>query len=190
MGFKQLGRFIREYSTDQRSESLSSEKSMRWATHTALDFIRLVHCWPDIVGDFFAKNLKPLSQERGALVLLASHPAVSQEARFFQAELIEKIKTHLPRLGSTITHLRFVTSAKHFHQKYEESDPPTPEVVAQAKLKARRAELLHPYCPRYRELKQEALKVFVDVEDEEIKNLMVSMYIQSQIDKQLEQEKF
>ena len=52
------------------------------------DVGRIRRRWPQVVGPMLAQHTEPLSIERGGLLVAVDHPAMAQQLRFLQQEII------------------------------------------------------------------------------------------------------
>ena len=77
---------------------------------------------------------------------------------------------HVPALEKSILSIKFIVDSTHFSQQYEQFIAP---------IEKKKAQVLHPYSPEFRRLKKEAEEMFADVEDPEVKEKMISLFIQS-----------
>lgn len=69
---------------------------------------RLAVKWPEIVGENFAKHLRPVNVLKGVVTMEGSSAAWTQEARFLETVLLEKIRKAVP--GAIVDELRFRTA--------------------------------------------------------------------------------
>jgi hypothetical protein len=84
--------------------------------------------------------------------------------------LKKKIFEKFPALEKSILSIKFIVDSTHFAKQYEQFITP---------IEKKKAQALHPYSPEFRRLKKEAEELFCDLEDPEIKEKMISLYIQS-----------
>jgi hypothetical protein len=76
-------------------------------------------------------------------------------------------------LEKTISKIKFIVDSTHFDKQYAQFIAPTETV------KKKNEQILHPLSPEFRRLKKEAEEMFIDINDKEIKDKMVSLYIQT-----------
>lgn len=137
--------------------------------YQTFDFIELVKKWPDIIGPALAKVTSPLKIRGDSLIIMSKHASYSQNISFLSEEIKQKVFALFPQLRPVIKKLNFQTQESYFNQK---------EVIEEQK-KATAQPKFHPQDPRFKLLKIEAEKMFGDVEDEELKKILISIYMQS-----------
>ena len=137
----------------------------------SFDFLALIHAWPEIAGAKLSEHTIPLKNQNGTLLILSNHSAFANELSFMELPLKKKIFSKFPALTNSILSLKFIVDTTHFEEQYKHFSLPT---------KAKREEnTLHPQSPEYKKLKKEALITFENIIDDEIKEKMISLYIQS-----------
>lgn len=137
--------------------------------YQTFDFIDLLKKWPDIVGPKMAKVTAPLKLKHDSLIVVTTHSTYSHELSYLSEEIKKLIFKELPELKPVIKKLVYETHEAYF----KERPAVTPEVPTEQKRK------LHPQSPQYKLRKAEAERLFGNVEDEEFKNLLISIFIQS-----------
>lgn len=144
----------------------------------AFDFLYLVQKWPDITGEMLAKHTIPIKNSRGVLTILTDHSAFSHQLSFMQEILIGKIVAVFPDLKGKIKKITFQVNSAFFQEKkkFAQSTINTKEEVKQSAA-------FHPQSPLFKALKKEALEQFSSIEDQEIKESLISIYIQSKADR-------
>lgn len=145
---------------DQKRDGLHS-------FYQTFDFIELVKEWPEIIGDKLSKVTSPLKIMGDSLIIISKHSSYSQNISFLSEEIKEKIFLKFPALKPIIKKLNFQTKESFFREQeiIQESKPLPPK--------------FHPQDPRFKLLKIEAEKLFGDIEDPELKELMTSIFLQS-----------
>jgi hypothetical protein len=136
--------------------------------YQTFDFINLVKSWPDIIGSTLAKVTSPLKIKGDTLIILSKHSSYSQNISFLSEEIKQKIFVLFPELKPIIRKINFLTQESYFNQAFP--------VEEMRKEEIRR---FHPQDPKYKLLKAEAEKLFQGIPDEELKELMISLYLQS-----------
>lgn len=132
------------------------------------DFLDLIKKWPEIVGAKLAAVTSPLKIKQDSLFVITKHSSYSEELNWSSEMIKKEVFKHFPNLKPIIKKLAFQTQENFFEQKK----------VEEAKIAAQ-VPKLHPQSPKYKLLKLEADRLFADIEDEELKASMISIYIQS-----------
>lgn len=158
LNYKELERYD---SHDLKRENLQS-------FYRTFDFLDLVTKWPEIIGPAMAKVTSPLKIKGDSLIIMSKHASYSQNISFLSEEIKQKIFVQFPELKSVIKKLNFQTQESYFNEVAEEQNPAKP---APAKF--------HPQDPKFRLLKAEAERIFSDVSDPELKQILISIFIQS-----------
>jgi hypothetical protein len=136
--------------------------------YQTFDFIQLIKSWPEIVGVALSRVTSPLKIKGDVLIIISKHASYSQNISFLSEEIKQKVFTIFPELKPVIKKINFQTQESYFNQR-ESSEDKRQEL----------ARKFHPQDPKVRILKAEAEKVFQDLPDEDLKQLMISLYIQS-----------
>jgi len=137
---------------------------------SGFDFLHLIDRWEEIVGERLIKRTIPLKNQNGILVILTSHPAIGQQLSFMEEQVKKRIAEVFPNLKGKIKSIRYQMNSSFFEKKVEESK--------KRKVTSSSPEIFHPYSPEYRQYKKEADEIFFDIEDEEVKKSLTSLYIQ------------
>lgn len=159
LNYKELDRFG---SHDLKRENLHS-------FYQTFDFLQLIKKWPEIVGPKLSGVTSPLKIKSDSLFIMAKHASYSHQLSFLSEEIKTEIFKVFPQLKPVIKKLVFQTQENYFNQ---------PESVEEAK-KNPPAPKLHPQSPQYKILKMEADRLFAGVEDQELKEILTSIFIQS-----------
>lgn len=162
---KKLSSFI-----DSPYSSQQSFKKEKAHLHESFDFLALIRAWKDIAGPKLSEHTIPLKNQNGTLMILSNHSAFASELSYMELPLKKKIIEKFPNLEKSILSIKFIVDSTHFTQQYSQFIEP---MEKKARLE------LHPYSPEYRKLKKEAEEFFIDIEDMELKEKMISLYIQS-----------
>lgn len=140
--------------------------------YQTFDFLDLLKKWPAIVGPKMAKVTSPLKIKNDSLFVVTTHSTYSHELSYLAEDIKREIFKALPELKHVIKKLAFETQENYF----KEREKTTAESPLQLQpLKPR----LHPQSPQYKLLKAEAERLFSDVEDAELRSMMISIYIQT-----------
>lgn len=162
---KKLSLFI-----DSPNSSKNSSKKDKAHLHESFDFLALIRAWKEIAGAKLSEHTIPLKNQNGTLIILSNHSAFANELSFMELQLKKKIIEKFPNLEKSILSIKFIVDSTHFNQQYAQFAAP---------LEKQKGQALHPYSPEYRKLKKEADELFVDLDDIELKEKMISLYIQS-----------
>lgn len=133
------------------------------------DFIDLLKKWPDIVGPKMAKVTSPLRIKNDSLFVVTTHSSYSHELSYLSEEIKKAIFKALPELKTIIKKIVYETQENYFLQR----DQVAAQKVEQQKPK------LHPQSPIYKQRKAEADRLFGSIVDEELRSLMISIFIQA-----------
>lgn len=140
--------------------------------YQTFDFIDLIRKWPEIVGAksaMMARSTSPLRIKKDTLVVVTIHSSISHELSYYSEELKEEIFRVLPELRPIIKKIIYETQENYFKVRQQQEVEKTPEVKAR----------LHPQSPQYKLRKAEAERLFGTVEDPELRELMISIFIQA-----------
>lgn len=150
----------------KKEKSSSSKKSVR----ESFDFLALIRAWKEIAGAKLSEHTIPLKNQNGTLIILSNHSAFANELSYMELPLKKKIFEKFPTLEKAIVSIKFIVDTTHFAHQYQQFIAPVEKKKNQG---------LHPYSPEFRRLKKEAEELFLDLEDSELKEKMISLYIQS-----------
>lgn len=158
----------------RNSNDLSASKGgVKNSLAESFDFLSLIKAWREIAGDKLSTHTIPLKNQNGTLIILSNHSAFANELSFMELPLKKKIFERFPSLEKSILSIKFIVDTTHFQTQYEQF------IVPMEKIEKRNSTLLHPFSPEYRRLKKEGEEFFKDIDDSELKEKMVSLYIQS-----------
>ncbi len=167
---KKLSTFIDSPSGGQQAPRGSSLK--KEGIKESFDFLALIRAWKDIAGKL-SEHTIPLKNQNGILIILSNHSAFANALSYMELELKKKIFEKFPTLEKSIRSIKFIVDSTHFDQQYKQFITPIET------LEKKKAQVMHPFSPKFKELKKEAEELFSDLEDAEIKEKMISIYIQS-----------
>ncbi|HXH76360.1 MAG TPA: DUF721 domain-containing protein [Bacteriovoracaceae bacterium] len=136
--------------------------------YQTFDFLELIKKWPEIVGPKMSPVTSPLKIKYDSLFIVTKHAIFSQELSFLSEEIKGEIYKVFPELKKIVKKLVFQTQEGFFQERIKEGT--TTEIPANR---------LHPQSPIYKLRKQEADRLFQEIEDEELKKVLTSLYIQS-----------
>lgn len=169
--FKKIAFTGLNYKDLERFESHDFKRDEMTSFYQTFDFLELIKEWPQIVGEKLAPYTSPLRLRQDSLFIITKHSIYSQELSFLSEEIKGEIFKVFPRLKHIIKKLVFQTQESFFEQQ---------------KLKMQKIETqtqkLHPQSPRYKLLKLEAERFFSDIEDPTMKEMFISIFIQSKLE--------
>lgn len=139
------------------------------AFYQTFDFLELIRKWPEIVGEKMSTVTSPLRINQRSLIIVTSHSVYSQELSFLSETIKESIFKVLPELKGIIQKLNFQTQESFFREKE----------MKEAEAAKKAPPKLHPQSPKYKLLKLEAERLFGHIEDSELRESMISIFIQS-----------
>ena len=162
---KKLSQFI-----DSPYSNNNSFKKDKAHLSDSFDFLALIRAWKDIAGTKLSEHTIPLKNQNGTLIILSNHSAFANELSYMELPLKKKIIEKFPNLEKSILSIKFIVDTTHFAKQYSQFIEP---------LEKKKSQMLHPYSPEYRRLKKDAEDFFIDLDDFELKEKMISLYIQS-----------
>ncbi len=164
---KKLSNYID--STSNSKDSAPFKKGQK-SVSESFDFLALIKAWKDIAGSKLAEHTIPLKNQNGTLIVLSNHSAFASQLSYMELPLKQKIFEKFPSLEKSILSIKFIVDSTYFSKQYE-------QFVIRSEKK--QIQQLHPYSPEFRKLKKAADEMFSDIEDSEMKEKFVSIYIQS-----------
>lgn len=147
------------------------KKSKFKQAHESFDFIKLIQAWPSIVGNKLAQETVPLKNRYGVLTVLTRHAAFSEQVKFMEEMLKQKIYQTFPSLQGKINRINFISNPQAFVDNQVKASKIRRDPIEQ---KAR----LHPLSPEYKKRESEARQLFSEVDDKELFDYLSSLYIQ------------
>lgn len=135
--------------------------------YLTFDFLELIKRWPEIIGDKLSGVTSPLKIKGDSLIIISKHSSYSQNISFLSEEIKIKIFHLFPELRPVIKRINFLTQENFFNDK---------SLVNESKPTSHKP---HPQDPKFKILKIEAERLFFDVEDKELKEMLISIFIQS-----------
>ena len=156
------------YTSDQKSKLRRAKKGMYSRQDDCFDFIHLVQNWEQIVGPMLSQNTAPLKVKGDSLIVITKHAIFSHELSFMTPILIKKINKMFPKFSNQFSKIKFINSEKYFNlpQKIDA------RVNQSAKFNG------HAFSPFHQRKLADAKKLFEDLDDEETKELLISLYLQ------------
>ncbi len=166
--FKKINFSKLNYKELNEISNFSLKKDEITSFYQTFDFLDLLKKWSDIVGHPLSRVTTPLKIKFDALIILTRHSAYSQELSFLQEEIKLQIFKEFPELKKVIKKILFQTDEQFFRNK---------ERIEQ-KLSPQKS-ILHPMSPEFRIKKSQGEKLFNHINDEELRKILVSIFIQS-----------
>lgn len=155
---------------DRISSTDYKRKEDALSFYQTFDFLSLLNKWPEIIGPQLAKVTSPLRIKHGALVIITIHPTYSHELSYMSDAIKNAIFKEFPQLRSIIQQISFQAMPQFFAQK---------NIIQQNEEFKIQQNTLHPRSPQYQLLHAKASKMFEHIEDNELKEQLISIYIQS-----------
>lgn len=175
---------LQEEKKAHKSSYQTEEKKEYW------QFVSLIKHWEDIVGKKSSEHTIPSKLERGNLTIIADHPAYSSIVSFIEDAIKKKILELFPTLGAKIQKIVYITNQEFFIKEKEAKSilVKKNELFNDGKKKTQAPKdknsiLIHQHSPLYKSLKQEAEENLKNIENNEIKHNLISIYIQCALNK-------
>lgn len=157
------------------SGTVRASKSKYFGQDT-FDFFSLIESWPTIVGEKLGKFTIPLKNHNGNLTVLTNHSAFSQQLGFLEEEIKKKIITKFPSLKGKINRIYFNYNSEHFNTQVTLSN----KILKKDRQDVEKEKVIfHKFSPVYKQLKQEAEELLSDIDDNEVREILSSIYIQT-----------
>ena len=156
------------YITDKRKRERRSYKGRYSRTKGLFNFLNLIKNWESVVGKLMAQNTIPLKIKGNTLIISTKHSIFAQELGFLTPMILEKVAIAFPDLENQVTKIKFVhsnLSSQDFKKEKLRVKP------AQSQKKP------HPYSPEYQQKKAKAEAMFSDIQDDEIKNMLIDFML-------------
>lgn len=164
--------FNENISSNEKSNSTNFSRGKKHQS-SVFDFLELLRLWPEIIGEKIAKVTEPVKINSKKLIIITAHSAFSQQLALMQSQILEKIKKIYPCAESQIKSLSFVTKDTHFANRAEDS------LSKKSTDSYKKENKLNQFSPAYRKYLSEANELFKDINDENIKNSLIKIYITS-----------
>jgi predicted nucleic acid-binding Zn ribbon protein len=167
---RKLSEFYTKFEETGPRQRNSSLKKL--GSREVFDFIHLIQQWPDIVGSALAQETVPLKNRHGVLTVLTRQPAFSEQVKFMEEPIKHKIVEVFPSLTGKIKRINFFCNPSAFLAQRQQAQHHQGEIK-------KIAPKLHPQSPQFKSLALEAKSLFDEVEDQEMREALSSLYIQS-----------
>lgn len=155
------------YSAEQKSKNRRKNKGLYSRSDSTFDFLYLVKNWDKIVGKMLSENTIPLKVRNSSLIVMTKHSIFSQELSFMSQKIIDNIENLYPKFKGHIKSIKF----SHGKFSSEEFNSVKKKVVTPKK------NTTHKFDPKLQQKKLKAKEMFNDVEDDEIKALLETLYV-------------
>ena len=177
--FTSLKSIFDQFSTGSvKRTSYDSRSTKKGAfSDQTFDFFALIEAWPEIVGQRLGKYTIPLKNNNNCLTVLTNHSAFSQDLGFLEEEIKKKIFKRFDSLNGKISRINFIYNTQHFQTQVEMAQNFTKAPSEKEKIKDEI--IFHKFSPQYKALKSEADDLFNDLDDEEVKESLTSIFIQN-----------
>lgn len=162
MGFKSLGDALNKHSFSETNKTHGKE------------FLLLIRHWHKVIGEKLSQNTRPVKLRNQTLIVLTRHSTLSQHLHLMERSVISKIYQEFPSLKDQINKIYFRVNQEFF----EASEPSLDEVEITSKPQR---EKLHPYSPKYIELKKQAIDFYGEL-DPDYSEGLISLFIQLKMD--------
>jgi len=170
--FKKISSLLSEHevSNFKGQKSFKNKKS----TNESFDFLKLIDRWPEIVGQKLSLHTIPLKNQNKTLTVLSNHSAFSEQLKFMEEPIKEKIFVAFPSLKGSIHRIIFQTNPSFFQKK---------KTIINEKREdlQRKQQTIHPESPYFKKYRAEALEYFQQIDDTDLKEELVSLYIQMKL---------
>jgi hypothetical protein len=137
------------------------------------DFLALSQQWDKVVGPKLSQHTSPAKIKNSTLYIRVNHSAYSQQLSFFKPQIIEKVIALYPALRGKIKNVQFFVGAAP-----QASAKPDSNI----NKKQDKEYKLHKYNPKFQQTKKTAEEFFSDIEDPELKEMLIAIKIQSDLD--------
>ena len=155
------------YTSDESKNYKRKQRGYYSRSSNCFDFIFLINNWENIVGKLLGENSIPQKLNKGTLIVITKHPVFNQELNMMSQEILKKIKERVPSLKNHVKRLKFS------HANYGSNE------FNQSKAKEKKSENsnAHRFSPEHRAKKAKANELFNDIEDDEVKELLTSLFL-------------
>ncbi len=166
--FKKIDYKGLNYRDLDRFDSHDLKRDEMHSFYQTFDFLELIKKWPIIVGPKMAPFTSPLRLKHDSLFIITKHSIYSQELSFLAEPIKGEIFKVFPKLKNIIKKLVFQTQENFFEERLSQKE--TQETLTNK---------LHPQSPQYKLYRIEAERLFNEIPDRELREIMISIYIQS-----------
>ena len=140
------------------------------------EFLDLHMNWENIAGEKLGKHTRPQKIRRDCLIIMTSHSQYAHYLVQLEQAILEKIFSLYPSLKSKIKKLRFEQNEAFFKENdFNESN------MTKSRQYKETSQKYHPMSPAYKQIKAQADLEFAEVDDEEMKNDLIKLFIQNRM---------
>lgn len=143
----------------------------------SFNFLELIANWEEIIGERLAKFTIPLKNKNKTLTILTNHSAFSEQLSFMEGPLKKKIFKRFPQLKVTIKRINFITDTNYFEQKKLQNL--SIKKNSTSKQIEKESPTFHKFSPEYKKIMAEAEEIFCNINNSDVKQSLISIYIQS-----------
>ena len=175
---KTIGNIFTKKFPKKSESNFDSSRRHRYpkaTTNEVFDFLELSGDWDKIIGKTLYKVTTPLKIQNKTLYILSAHPAFSQQLSMMEDQILKKIFDHFPILTRKISKILFKTNSSHFKNEKETEEK---KLDLESYKKNNK---LNKFSPKYRAYNKEAQELFKNIDDNELKESLSSIYIQNKI---------
>jgi len=141
------------------------------------EFVDLHFNWKKIVGGKLNEFTRPQKIQRSVLFIMTKHSQYAHHLIHMEEPIKDKIFSAYPSLKGKIKKLRFMQNEAFF----KEDKTFKPENMTSERQYLNKDHKYHPQSPAVKKLKAEAENIFSDIEDQEVKNSLIKLFIQNKI---------
>ncbi len=178
--FKKLSDSLPNMGQQNRSDFKYSKSAHKKNSASEIfDFLELIERWEDIVGAKLAKVTVPLKNQNQTLTILTNHSAYSQALSYMEDTLKKKLFHAFPMLKTKVKKFNFQVSTAHFDKTKADLEKRA-NIGKKEIIQKKQQTTFHPQNPLYKKMKAQAEAEFAYIEDDEIRQKMVSIFLQNQ----------
>lgn len=168
------------YQKKDQNRSFNSYNKKKSPASDLFDFLKLIERWEDIVGPKLAKVTIPLKNQGHTLTILTNHSAYSQSLSYMEDTLKTKLFKVFPQLRTKVKKFNFQVSTAHFDATKADLEKRA-NLSKKPNIEQKQRTTLHPKNPIYKKLKLKAQEEFAHIEDDQLREQMISLYLQNEV---------
>lgn len=182
--FKKLSDSLPNMGQHARPDFKSSKSGRKkQVASEVFDFLELIERWEEIVGPKLSKVTVPLKNQNQTLTILTNHSAYSQALSYMEDTLKKKLFNAFPLLKTKIKKFNFQVSTAHFDKMKADLEKRA-NIGKKSVVQQKQQTTFHPQNPQYKKMKAQAEAEFSFIDDEEIRQKMVSIFLQNEVKNQ------
>ncbi|MCT4641681.1 MAG: DUF721 domain-containing protein [Bacteriovoracaceae bacterium] len=158
------------YENERNKHTRRQNKGIFSRHNGIFDFLYIIKNWESIVGKMLAENTIPLKIQQSSLIVLTKHSIFSQELGLMAPQILNKIETQYPKFKGQVKKIRFIHgkfSSNEFNEMKSNTHRKAPSSIKE----------VHPFDPKYKAKMVKINKMFHDIEDDQIKQMLISAAI-------------